>query len=321
MSSPLNTEASSLSSNSSDTLLDSHQQHSLLHQKWQSMELGLRDIKVALGALRSACAVLEIQTERLGNEILAMKDIIDPFIREPFTAEGSQSTTQEPGTPARRPGILHRVNDSVDGFHLNIYPQSTSFFTPPRTELLGKRHLLEDTDDSTDESVNYNDRSSQRASKRVRFADTEDLPISHLRTPMHQLDATSGSNDLPLPRPKRVLLTLSRNAESTSLKEDKYIETNTSPISPPSSPIILPMGKARNTRPKFRDSMTYYRNSPHPRQKTRWDPTTGKRVPIATHPSTSTDIQATECGGVATPTTEDDYEGRLSDNLSNTSIG
>lgn len=59
------------------------------------MELGLRDIKVALGALKSACAALEIQTERLGNEILAMKDIIDPFIREPFTAEGSQSTTQE----------------------------------------------------------------------------------------------------------------------------------------------------------------------------------------------------------------------------------
>lgn len=65
--------------------------------------------------------------------------------------------------------------------------QSTAIFTPPRTELLGKRRLQEDTDDSTDESVYLADRPIKRASKRVRFADTDDLPISHVRTHVHQL--------------------------------------------------------------------------------------------------------------------------------------
>lgn len=75
-------------------LLHTHPQHSLLRQRWQSMELGLNDIKIALGTLKRAYATLETETEKLGNEMLAMKDIMDPLFRESSSAEGSQPTQE-----------------------------------------------------------------------------------------------------------------------------------------------------------------------------------------------------------------------------------
>lgn len=138
-------------------------------------------------------------------------------------------------------------------------------------------------------------------------------------------DTTSGFNNLSLPKPRRILLKMSKESEQTpsDSKEDSSVEPLASPISPPSSPIILPLGKARNIRPRFRDSMTYLESAQHPRPKTRWDPATGKRVPIITLPSPSSSGEETDGIELAASVNaeEDDYEGKLSHNLSNTSIG
>jgi hypothetical protein len=52
------------------------------------------------------------------------------------------------------------------------------------------------------------------------------------------------------------------------------------------------------------------------RQKTRWDATTGKRIPI-TFPNPSTPVDT----HIAGPLNQDDYERRLSDGLSNATLG
>ena len=54
------------------------------------------------------------------------------------------------------------------------------------------------------------------------------------------------------------------------------------------------------------------------RQKTRWDPTTGKRIPI-TFPNTSTPMD-TQISDIAA-LNQDDYERRLSDGLSQATLG
>lgn len=54
------------------------------------------------------------------------------------------------------------------------------------------------------------------------------------------------------------------------------------------------------------------------RQKTRWDATTGRRIPIVfPKPSTPVDTQLS----VTAPLNQDDYERRLSDGLSNATLG
>jgi len=55
------------------------------------------------------------------------------------------------------------------------------------------------------------------------------------------------------------------------------------------------------------------------RQKTRWDATTGKRIPI-TFPNPSKPVD-TQLSDIAGPLNQDDYERRLSDGLSNATLG
>ncbi|KAH9485873.1 hypothetical protein JR316_0002788 [Psilocybe cubensis] len=312
------------------------EQRILIRERLRSMERSLNEIKVTLGTLKAACTSLEAQTEKFSKEMVAMKRIM---LLETPPAEESPPRTQEnhgiqhllqnrgpqPVTElARRPGILHRINDSIGRI---VHPDhiSTAIFTPPETELLGKRRLQEDTDDGIDESASLDNQPTQRANKRVRFADPNDLPISHVRTPMHQLDTASGFSDLSLPKPRRILLKLGRDTEQvlSESRGDSPVEPLASPISPPNSPIILPLGKTRNTRRRFRDNMTYLQSTQHSRPKTKWDPAAGKRVPIVTVPSPSMSGEESDRSemGAGMKAEQEDYEGKLSHDLSNTSLG
>ena len=72
---------------------------------------------------------------------------------------------------------------------------------------------------------------------------------------------------------------------------------------------------------KFQDHNLPIRPLPaRARQKTRWDPTTGKRIPI-TLPNRSTTLADTQMSDIVEPLNQDDYERRLSYGLSNATLG
>jgi len=81
-----------------------------------------------------------------------------------------------------------------------------------------------------------------------------------------------------------------------------------------------PETKDRPAQMKVRDHNLPVRPLPaRSRQKTRWDPTTGKRIPIA-FPIPSA-VVSNQSLGIAEPAEQDDYEQRLSYRLSNASLG
>jgi len=188
----------------------------------------------------------------------------------------------------------------------------------PSKGILGKRRISDEVLEQNNQASLWPDfRKTTKPRKRVRFAEIEDVPMSNVRTPIHHLNLRSDSDELMLPIPQ---LTFRCTGEITTVAPllAGHSMMNPSPLKgletrPPDT-------KDRPARMKIRDHNLPVRPLPVcTRQKTRWDPTTGKRIPIAFPiPSAAVSSQSL---GIAEPAEQDDYEQRLSCGLSNASLG
>ncbi|KDR69745.1 hypothetical protein GALMADRAFT_907559 [Galerina marginata CBS 339.88] len=254
-------------------------------------ELDLLD--ETLEALKGTINRLEVQTHRLRSDVSEIRGLVtQPLEQITPIADSSPASDAETAvpvqedshrrsfiTPPSTPGRLIRlgylpVNSGISDGKSGSISQDTSTFnvatqlTP--VGILGKRS-------SPEETSNY-----EKACKRVHFAEIGDIPTSDLRTPTQHLDITSKSDNLILPIPK-VAAGISTSVNQNT--EESHSQTpqsgSSAPLSPPSTPIILP-GRGKSSRPRYRpqDGPFFFQISGHPRQKTRWDPETGKRIPV-----------------------------------------
>ncbi|CAA7263061.1 unnamed protein product [Cyclocybe aegerita] len=275
-----------------------------LLSRMERMELGLSDIRTALGTLKSTCATLEMQADKLGSEIAELKGLVTPH----------SSLLNQSVTAIQVSGPLKASPDSDDSGSSTrglITPRlTTAQVSPgegrpshggshPLHGILGKRRFSDSEDSQSSSTDGGNELSPKRTGhKRVRFADAEILqppPVFYIQTP-------------------------------ESYRSDTHDETLTEPIGtlgppvliipshpPPEEPTEAQTAKTEATPPESTlssaESSCQHELSRRMRRKTRWDPLTGKRIPI---PASQAPVEKVE--------SDKDYEHHLSESMSNTSL-
>ncbi|KIM36895.1 hypothetical protein M413DRAFT_281950 [Hebeloma cylindrosporum] len=298
-------ESQTLASSSNVTEIS---ESNALH-RCELMEKGLTEIRTALGALKMTCATLEMHADRLGSEIAALKGVASttPPLT-PMDTQGGMSLNTPPTTPARQTRCLPHSEEDP-----HLFPQISVHRSPtmsrPSKGILGKRRSSTADLDQNNQTHSSSDLTNPKPNKRVRFADIEGIPTSHVRTPIHRLTRMD-SDELMLPIPNNI--TFRRTGDTTTIASPPMLERATS----------CPLPSKRPAPMRFQDFNLPIKPLPaRARQKTRWDPSTGRRIPIiCPNPTPSTPVD-TRLSGVAELQNQDDYERRLSDGLSNATLG
>ncbi|KAJ3515022.1 hypothetical protein NLJ89_g2012 [Agrocybe chaxingu] len=268
-----------------------------LHGRMERMELGLSEIRTALSTLKSTCAALEMQADMLGSEIAELKGLVTPrssSLNQPATAiqvsgplkvspddDDSGSSTRGLITPPPTPRLQRLTTAQVSPAEGR--PSNGESHT--LHSILGKRRFSDSEGSQSSGSDGGTEQSPKRTGhKRVRFADAELLqppPIFHIQTP-------------------------------ESYRSGTPTETLTEPIemlAPPASIIPSRPSPPPESSPASAESSHLRELSRCTRRKTRWDPLTGKRIPI---PASQALVEKVE--------SDKDYERHLSESMSNTSL-
>ncbi|KAF8957584.1 hypothetical protein BDZ97DRAFT_2062168 [Flammula alnicola] len=315
----------------------------LLRLRCEAMGVGLMDIRTALKTLRTTCAALEMHAERLGSEIEELRAIITVADSDSGnqTFRGSQSAMNEtymgvvpkiqnqqglltpPATPARP--LSHFDSEQTD----------ESSTTPDTSRREGKTALVSAASSpgrgakrkSSNSNLDQNavsqvddDNRPPKYRKRVRFAElVGDIPTSDVRTPVHDLNTPSDSEDLVLPAP-RLVFRFPAQSGPFSLADTEPSPTIKTATSQPPTYVKLPrsINPVRGrSREHDRVTLTSQNILHRARKKTRWDPSAGKRVPISIPAPSSAKKRSKRA---ANAMEEDDYEGRLSRDFSKASL-
>ncbi|PPR07316.1 hypothetical protein CVT26_013676 [Gymnopilus dilepis] len=122
---------------------------------------------------------------------------------------------------------------------------------------------------------------SARVAKRVRFVDTEDIPLPYIQSPSPQLDAGSEIRDAitPTNRPAGFIDGDSTLCEPATSSGSQHFSDCENSLSPPNFSGHSPCQR-ETPQPEYSNVPLLLRISPLPRRKTKWDPISGRRIPI-----------------------------------------
>jgi len=228
----------------------------------------------------------------------------------------SEGLPTPPATP-RRPGDSHdpRSPTRLIKRSRNVKHGNLALVPSIRLTRASKRNFSEVGRDGQDmgmaELIFPSTRRKPR--KRVRFSEVESLPISDIRTPAEDLLPSSDSEELVLPEPPPVPSQAQGNSEGSSHPAPAEIQNF-------KMYIRLPRRNERTgAKAQFGEDVSAKNMVNHSRTKTRWDPTSGRRVPVSLPDASQLPPKrASEAGDGEI---SEDYEKNLSEGLCNTSLG
>ncbi|KJA14798.1 hypothetical protein HYPSUDRAFT_48863 [Hypholoma sublateritium FD-334 SS-4] len=262
---------------------------------------------------------------------------ITTILRSPVSQTGSQELPTPPSTP-RRPHEIqdsrssprrteHSRNGGYGGsvciinsgilkersVHTGIHQ---AFVPSTRLTRASKRTFSERGRDGQDmgmvELIFPSSRRKPR--KRVRFSEIEGLPVSDIRTPPEDLLPSSDSDELVLPKPSTVASPSQRKTAGGSSQSAPTEVQNFKMY------IRLPRRNERTgLKAQFGEDVSPKNMVNHSRTKTRWDPTSGKRIPVALPDASQSSLKQGSVAG--DESISEDYEQNLSEGLCNTSLG